>query len=119
MQNTNFVILGISKNLFRKTISKFAPKIPISSNMSTLLYLFQYIFSILDFTQVRDFCAAYSILEPHDQINQAFKVPFQNIAKGQFINDDSSQIFLQKILLKKHFRCKKKKDSLTCDEEEA
>ena len=58
MQNTNFVILGISKNLFRKTISKFAPKIPISSNMSTLLYLFQYIFSILDFTQIRDFCAA-------------------------------------------------------------
>ena len=87
--------------------------------MSTLLYLFQYIFSILDFTQIRDFCAAYAILEPHGQINQAYNVPFQKIAKVKFINDDSSQIFLQKILLKKHFRCKKKKDSLTCNEEEA
>ena len=62
--------------------------------------------------------AAYAILEPHGQINQAYNVPFQKIAKVKFINDDSSQIFLQKILLKKHFRCKKK-DSLTCDEEEA
>ena len=59
-----------------------------------------------------------SILEPRDQINQAYNIPFDKIAKGHFINDDSSEISLQKILMKKYFRSKKE-DSLTCDEEEA